>query len=60
MKPFTVIAILIFAVICVVHILRLFLGWTANLNGMNVPMWVSVVAALASATIAVMLWKENK
>jgi hypothetical protein len=59
-KPFTVIAILIFAVICVVHILRLFFGWTANINGVSIPVWVSVIAALASGVIAVMLWKENK
>jgi hypothetical protein len=60
MKPFTTIAVIVFAIICVVHILRLVLGWQANINGMNIPIWVSIIGALVSAVLAVMVWKENK
>lgn len=60
MKPFTTIAIIVFAIICVFHILRLILGWEAVINHMAIPMWISGVGALFSGLLAVMLWKENK
>ena len=60
MKPFTTIAVIVFAIICVFHILRLFLGWEAEINHMVIPMWISIVGAVFSGLMAVMLWKENK
>jgi len=60
MKPFTTIAVIFFAVICIVHVLRLIFGWEANINGMTIPMWISILGALVSAVLAVMVWKEKK
>lgn len=60
MKPFTSIAVIIFAVICVVHILRLVLGWSAIINGVEVPVWASIVGAIVSGLMAIMVWRENK
>jgi hypothetical protein len=60
MKPFTTIAVIVFAIICVFHILRLFLGWEAVINHMVIPMWISIVGALVTGLIAIMLWKESK
>ncbi|HEV8591864.1 MAG TPA: hypothetical protein VGQ55_07155 [Pyrinomonadaceae bacterium] len=60
MKPFTTIAVVVFAIICTFHILRLFLGWEAKVNNLDIPLWVSVVGALFSGLMALMLWRENK
>ena len=60
MKPFTKIAMMVFGVICAFHILRLIMGWEADLDRMPIPMWISGVGALVSGLLAVMLWKENK
>lgn len=60
MKPFTTIAVIVFAIICVFHIVRLIFGWEATINHMVIPMWISIVGALISGLLAVMLWKENK
>jgi len=60
MKPFTTVAIVLFVVIALVHVLRLALHWPVVINGMAVPEWVSVVAALATAILAVMLWRESR
>jgi len=60
MKPFTTIAVIFFAIICIVHVLRLIFGWEANINGMTIPMWISILGALVSAVLAVMVWKEKK
>ncbi len=58
MKPFTSIAAVIFGLIAVAHILRLFGGWELTLNGMIVPMWVSVLGFVIAAGLALMLWRE--
>jgi hypothetical protein len=59
-KPFTIIAIVMFAIICIAHILRLILGWEAEINHMAIPVWISVIGALFSGLLAVMIWKESK
>jgi len=60
MKPFTTIAVIVFAIICVIHIVRVVLGWEAEVNHMVIPQWISIAAALGSGLLAFMLWKENK
>ena len=60
MKPFTTIAVLVFAVICVAHIVRLFSGWPVRVSTFDVPVWVSAVGAIVSGLFAFMLWRENK
>jgi hypothetical protein len=59
-KPFTTIAIVLFTVLCFLHILRLILGWEAEINHMVIPMWISGVGAVFAGLMAVMLWKERK
>jgi len=57
-KPFTVIAIIIFTLMACVHMLRLFLGWTVVVAGVEIGMWVSVVGCLLPGGLATMLWRE--
>lgn len=60
MKPFTIIAIVIFALVAVLHVLRLIFGWEAVINGMVVPIWASVLAIIIAGGLAVMLWRESR
>lgn len=60
MKPFTTIAITIFALVAALHVLRLIFGWEAVINGMVVPMWASVLAIIIAGGLAVMLWRESR
>ena len=60
MKPFTTIAIVIFSLVAVVHVLRLIFGWEAVINGMVIPMWVSVVGIIIAGGLAVMVWRESR
>jgi hypothetical protein len=60
MKPFTTIAAAIFAVIALLHILRLFSGWGVTVRGMAVPMWASVAGLVIAAGLAVMLLREAR
>jgi hypothetical protein len=58
MKPFTTIAAVIFALVALVHMLRVFSGWEVTVSGMAVPMWASVAGLVIAAGLAVMLLRE--
>ena len=60
MKPFTTIAIVIFTLVAVLHVLRLIFGWEAVIHGMVVPMWASVVGVIIAGGLAIMLWRESR
>ena len=60
MKPFTIIAILIFALIAAAHLLRIFFCVEIIANGIHIPLWVSAVAAVISGVLAYLLWRENR
>ncbi len=60
MKPFTTIAVVIFSLIAVVHLLRLFFHWQVTINGMLVPIWVSIPGFIITGVLAIMLWQEAK
>lgn len=59
-KPFTLLAALIFAIIALVHLLRLVFGWEVTFNGAVVPHWLSGVGLAVAAGLAVMLWRESR
>ena len=59
-KPFTTIAIVIFALVAALHVLRLIFGWEAVIDGLVIPMWASVVGLIIAGGLAVMLWRESR
>ncbi len=46
LKSYLQITGLIFAVVGLVHLIRLFQGWTVVINEWTVPMWVSIFGVL--------------
>ncbi len=59
-KPFTIAAVVIFAIVALMHVLRLLLGWDATIAGTEIPMWgVSVAALVIAGGLAIGLWREN-
>ena len=60
MKPFTNIAIFIFGLVALLHLLRLFFGWEVTFNGMVIPMWVSIFGLIIAGGLAVLLWRESR
>jgi hypothetical protein len=57
-KPFTTFAIFIFAVMALIHVLRLLFGWEVTINGVVIPMWASVIGAIIAGILAVMVKRE--
>ena len=39
MKPFTVIAIVLFSLIAILQLARFILGWEVSVNGVAIPTW---------------------
>ncbi len=60
MKPFTVIAIVVFSLVSLLHLLRYFLGWEVIINSVTIPMWVSLLGFVIAGGLAFMLWREMK
>ena len=59
-KPFTSLAAIIFAVVALVHLLRLIYGWVVSIVGAEVPLWTSVLGVLIAGVLAAGLWWESR
>ena len=60
MKPFTTIAVFVFALIALIQTLRVVLGWDVTVNGISIPPWASVIAIVIAATLAFKIWREMR
>ena len=60
MKPFTLIAAILFSLIAILQLIRFVLGWQVSVNGVAIPVWLSGVACVVAAGLAVMLWVETR
>ena len=59
-KPFTTLAVAIFGLVTLIHLLRLILAWDVTISGLVVPMWVSIAGAILGGLLAVMVKKEAR
>jgi uncharacterized membrane protein YdbT with pleckstrin-like domain len=59
-KPFTLIAALIFALIALLHLYRLFTHFQVILGSHTIPMWWSYVGIIVPGLLAVMLYRESR
>ena len=60
MKPFTKLAILVFAIVAVAHLSRLVCGFSVIVWGIVLPQWISLPGFAISAGLALMLWRESR
>ena len=58
-KPFTIIVIVVLALVSEFHLLRLFLDWEVIIDAVVVPMWGSVLGFVIAGGLALMLWIET-
>lgn len=59
MKPFTLIAVVVFACVALLQLVRLVEAWPVSIDGVAVPLWASALAFVAAAVLSAMLWREN-
>ncbi len=60
LRPFTTIAVVVFALLALGHVLRVVFAWDVIVDGMIVPLGASVVVALVAAGLAFMVWLESR
>jgi hypothetical protein len=60
MRPASLITTLFLCVITVGHVIRLVLRIPVTVDGLAIPVWASLLAAVFTATLAFFLWKENR
>jgi hypothetical protein len=60
MKPFTTVMILFLLVAAGAHVYRLVQPFDIVVNGNAVPEWASIAAAVVTAFMALMLWRESR
>ncbi len=60
MKPFSRIASVVFSVVCAAHVVRLALKCVVTVDGFTVPMWISVLGAISTGVLAIMVGRESR
>jgi len=60
MKTVTRIVVLLLAAISIQHLLRLIFRWEVIINGVTIKLWLSIIGCIVPATLAVLLWLENR
>lgn len=58
MKTFTTIAVVVFTLVAIVHLLRLVFGWEVVVTGYVVPVWWSAIGLVVAGGLALMVWRE--
>ena len=59
MKPASLLAVAVFSLVALSHLLRLVLQVEVLVGGAVIPMWVSVVGLLVTGALAIALWRES-
>ena len=59
-RPFTIIAALIFAIMALLHVYRLFTHFQVVLGSHEIPMWMSYVAIVVAGGLAIGLFRESR
>ncbi len=60
MKTGSRLAIIIFSLVAITHLLRLVFGIPIVIGEWNVPQWVSILGVLVPGLVAWLLWQESK
>jgi len=60
MRPSSTVAAIIFLVVAVLQAIRYFNGWVITVNGVDVPLWVSLVGIIVPGLMAVWLLYDGE
>jgi hypothetical protein len=58
MKPASLLAVLVFSLVAIAHLLRLVFQTEVLVGGAIIPMWVSFLGLIVPGALAVALWRE--
>jgi hypothetical protein len=58
-RPFTHLAAFVLAVVALLQLLRMVLGWEVEIQGHSMPMWLSLIAFVVAGGLAATVWHES-
>jgi hypothetical protein len=50
-KTYNIVTAALFLIVAVVHLLRIILGWPAQIGGLDIPMWVSWLGLVVAGAL---------
>jgi hypothetical protein len=59
-KRFTLVAVAFLALVALLQLVRILLGWEVAINGVHIPFWASGIALVVAAGLALTVWRENR
>lgn len=59
-KPFSILAVFVFVIVAVLHVVRVVFSWEVIINGATIPMWVSLPGVMIAGVLAVGLLRESQ
>jgi hypothetical protein len=60
MKTGSLLAVIVFVLVAIAHLLRVVSGTEVVIGGVDIPQWVSILGVIVPGLIAWLLWKESK
>jgi hypothetical protein len=60
MKPVLLVVTIFLLLVALLHLTRLVLQVEVIVSGTTIPLWISVFGTIVPASMAVLLWRENK
>jgi hypothetical protein len=60
MKTFCTLAAAIFALIALLQLIRIVMGWSIALNGVDVPFWPSWIAVVVAAALSFVGFRASR
>jgi hypothetical protein len=59
MKPASGVAFVFLTIVSIAHLLRFLMRLEVLVGGMVIPVWMSLIACVAMAMLAIALWRES-
>ena len=59
-RTFCTLAAAIFALIAILQLIRIVMGWVVTFNGMDVPFWASWIAVIVAGTLSFMGFRATR
>jgi hypothetical protein len=59
-KPASLVAAILFWLIAIAQLLRVLLRVEVTAGGVNIPLWISIVAFIILAALGIWLWRERR
>ena len=60
MRPATSVTAMLLILIALAHLLRFAFGLEVTVQGVTVPLWVSIFGTIVPAGLAVGIWREHR